>query len=83
MTLLAPIPRSAPWYARLFFSIPLIGWMARDAVYGREDSVYYALIAVLSVWAIAVMQLGIVALYLPMVALTPVCLLVIIGITRG
>lgn len=83
MSILTPIPRHTPWYARILLSIPLIGWMARDVLFGDKDNIWYALVAVLSVWVIAIVQIGILALYLPMVMLTPVCFVMLILLTRG
>lgn len=83
MSILTPIPRDLPLYARLLFSIPLLGWMARDVAFGHRENLYYALGALLSAWAIGVMLFGVVALYLPLVLLTPVCLLMLIVISRG
>ncbi len=83
MSILTPIPRDLPWFARLFFSIPLLGWMARDVAFGRRENIYYALGAAISVWAIAILQFGVIALYLPMVLLTPVYLVLLVIITRG
>lgn len=83
MSILTPIPRHTPWFAKLFFSIPVLGWMARDVMFGDKDNLYYAIGGLLAAWAIGVLQFGVIALYLPMVFLTPVCLLTLVVITRG
>ena len=74
MSILTPIPPALPWYARLFFAIPLLGWIARDVAFGHPENLYYALGGLLAAWIMAIMSFGVVAVYLPMVVLTPVCL---------
>ncbi|MBB94453.1 MAG: hypothetical protein CML68_07615 [Rhodobacteraceae bacterium] len=83
MSILTPIPRDTPWYARLFFALPVLGWMARDVAFGHPENLYYALIALVSAWMIGIMTFGVIALYLPMVVLTPVCLAMLVFISRG
>ena len=83
MSILTPVPRNLPWYAKLFFAIPVLGWMARDVVFGKSDNIPYAIIAIVSIWAMAIGTWGVVALYLPMVALVPVMFLLLVLITRG
>jgi len=53
---------------RAFYAIPVIGWIARDLAEGGSDNIYYLLVAVLSLWAIAVMTWGLPALTLTAVA---------------
>ena len=40
MSILTPIPPALPWYARLFFAIPLLGWIARDVAFGHPENLY-------------------------------------------
>ena len=83
MSILTPIPRDMPWFARVLFSIPLLGWIARDVAFGHPENFWYALIGAAALWIIAIMHVGVVALYLPMVCLTPVCLIMLIVISRS
>ncbi|MEL6100710.1 MAG: hypothetical protein AAFY74_17235 [Pseudomonadota bacterium] len=83
MSILTQIPPSLPWYKRLFYSVPVIGWMARDVAFGSKDNIYYAIAGVLSCWVMAIMAWGLPALYLPMVCLVPFCFLTLVIITRG
>ncbi|MFC7703941.1 hypothetical protein ACFQXB_07015 [Plastorhodobacter daqingensis] len=68
----------SPWYYR----IPVFGWIARD-LNREEDSIWYLLVAILSLWAIAVMTWGLPALYLPAVMAAPVCLLLLVLVSLG
>ena len=68
---------------RLFFKIPVIGWVARDLIYGDKDNIWYALVAFVSLWMSAVMVFGIPALYLVALALVPVMFVILILISMG
>lgn len=83
MSILTPTPRDLPWYARVFFAIPIVGWMARDVAFGSRDNIYYALVTIFAVWVVAIKMFGIVALYLPMVGLVPLYIILLIMITLG
>ncbi|MEM6341213.1 MAG: hypothetical protein AAF729_08680 [Pseudomonadota bacterium] len=83
MAILTPIPPSIPWYIRVFYGIPVLGWIARDLAFGSRDHIYYALVLLLSCWTMAIMSFGLVAVYLPMVFAVPVCFLVLILLTVG
>ncbi|SLN50686.1 hypothetical protein ROA7450_02521 [Roseovarius albus] len=72
-----------PIWQRLFFMIPIIGWMARDLMYGSSDHIWYALVTVISLWGIAILKFGVLGLYLPAVAMVPVMFVVLILISRG
>lgn len=68
---------------RAFYAIPVIGWIARDLVEGGSDNIYYLLVAVLSLWAIAVMTWGLPALALPAMALVPAIIATLVLLTIG
>jgi hypothetical protein len=70
-----------PFLMRLFLAVPVIGWIARDLMFGDKDNIWYALVAFFSLWAAAVMTFGIPALYLVALALVPVMFCVLILIT--
>ena len=56
--MITPIPPKLPLYQRLFFNIPVIGWMARDVVYGDRDNLVWAMVIVAAGWLLAVAQWG-------------------------
>jgi hypothetical protein len=68
---------------RAFYSVPVIGWIARDLFEGDADVIYYLLAAVLSLWAIAVMTWGLPALTLPALFMVPVIVVCLLLITVG
>ncbi len=68
---------------RIILSIPVVGWIAKDLLHGDKDNIWYLLVALLSLWAAAVMTWGIPALYLPAVAFVPVMWVILLLITRG
>ncbi|WP_095588841.1 hypothetical protein [Actibacterium ureilyticum] len=76
-------PAAPPRSRRILFAIPVLGWIARDLIHGDKDNIWYLLVAVLSLWAMAVMTWGVPALYLPALAAVPVIFLMLLWITRG
>lgn len=80
----ADIPRRPlPIWQRLFFAVPVIGWMARDLLFGDKDNIWYAFIAFVSLWASAVLLFGLPGLYLPALALVPVMMVTLVFIAWG
>lgn len=67
----------------LLYRIPVLGWILRDLREGDEDNIWYLLVALISLWAIAIATWGLPALYLPAVAAAPVCLIMLVLITQG
>lgn len=75
--------RRAPMWQRLFFLVPVIGWIARDLVYGAKDTIWYALVAFVSFWMSAILLFGLPGLYIPALFLVPLVFGGLILITRG
>ena len=80
MSVYEPTPRRA---SNPFYSIPVLGWIARDLKHGGPDTIYYFLVIVLTCVVLAVMQWGIVALAMTALALVPVIMVTLILITVG
>jgi hypothetical protein len=80
---LASTPPCRPLWQRLFFAIPVIGWVAHDLLFRDADNIWYALVAFVSLWMCAVLTFGLPGLYLPALALVPVILATLILITWG
>lgn len=78
MTTLSPTFRR-PWY----FSIPLLGWIARDLIHGDQENIYYFLAIVLTLLVLAVRLWGLVALGLTALACVPVMFTILLLITIG
>lgn len=68
---------------RLFLSIPLIGTIARDLLYGDADNIYYFLVILLTIEVVLVMTYGLPALAMTALAAVPVYMVILILITRG
>lgn len=62
MSIITPIPPKLPLYQRLFFNIPVLGWMARDVIYGDRDNIVWAGVIVAAIWLLAVAQWGVLVL---------------------
>ncbi len=82
MTLATP-PARLPLWQRLFFAVPVIGWVARDLLFGDKNNVWFALIGFVSLWMSSALVFGLPGLYLPALALVPVIFTVLLLITKG
>ena len=80
MTLVSA-PQRLPFWQRLFFAIPVIGWVAKDLLFGHKNNVWFALIGFVSLWLSSALTFGLPGLYLPALALVPVMFVVLILIT--
>lgn len=83
MSILTPIPPKLPWYARAFYSIPLLGWIARDVAFGSRDNIWYAIVIAVTVWSLSIAQWGLVALTLPFVMAVPLIFVTLVIIASG
>lgn len=72
-----------PFWQRLFFAIPVIGWVARDLIFGDKNNIWFALIAFVSLWLSSALVFGLPGLYLPALALVPIIFVTLIVITWG
>lgn len=73
----------APLWQRLFFIIPVIGWVARDLMEGDSDTIWYAIAAFVSLWLCCILLFGIPGLYIPAVSLVPLIVVGLVIITFG
>lgn len=67
----------------LLYRIPLLGRIAREVIEGDSDNIYYLAVTIATLWILAIAQWGLPALALPMIALAPLCLLMLVLITLG
>ena len=65
-------------WMRIFLAIPVIGWIARDLIFGDKDNIWYALVAFVSLWMSSALIFGLPGLYLPALALVPVMFTLIV-----
>lgn len=72
-----------PRLTRIALSVPVLGWILRDLLYGDKDNIWYLLGGGACLWALAVIKWGVLGLYLPAVAAVPVVMIVLLLIMRG
>jgi hypothetical protein len=75
------MPPAATAHQRLH-SVPVLGWVLRD-IAQDPDSIWYALVILLTILVLAVKTWGIMALSLAALAMVPVIFALLILITRG
>lgn len=80
MTLVSPIQK-LPLWQRLFFAIPVIGWVAKDLIFGDKNNIWFAIVGFVSLWMCSALTFGLPGLYLPAVAMVPVIFALLILIT--
>ncbi len=78
---LATTPQNLPLWQRFLFAVPVIGWVAKDLLFGDKNNVWFAIIAFVSLWLSAALTFGLPGLYLPALALVPLMFVVLIFIT--
>ena len=77
------LPARHPFWMRLFLAVPVIGWVARDLLFGDKNNIYFALIAFVSAWMCSALVFGLPRLYLPAVALVPVMFILLVVYAWG
>ena len=87
---MADTPRDAPHaevrlplWERLLYAIPILGWMLKDVAYGDPDNVYHFVFTIFCLWAIAVLQFGLVGLVLPALGFVPLIAVLLFALSRG
>lgn len=78
---LVTAPKRLPFWQRTFFAIPVLGWIARDLLFGDKNNIWFAIIGFVSLWLSAALTFGLPGLYLPALALVPVMFVVLVFIT--
>ncbi|OKL45429.1 hypothetical protein [Pseudovibrio exalbescens] len=71
-----------PLFMRLLFLVPIIGWLFRDAVYGKSDAKYYFCANFFVGWALAIYFFGYPALIIPTLALVVLAFTWIVAVCR-
>ncbi len=79
----AVIPRRPPIWLRLFYLVPVFGWIARDTAEKGQDNLYYGIALIVSLWVISAMTFGIPGLVIPALSAVPFLFLMLILITWG
>jgi len=81
MSMLTPLPPSLPIVPRLIYSLPVVGWIARDVAFGDKDNIWYALVIALTAVVLAVATYGLPALVMIMLSLVPLMFLFFVAIS--
>lgn len=74
MSMLTPIPPGTPLIQRLLLKIPVVGWIARDVMFGHRDNIFYFSIIVATIWISCVARWGVAALIVPFALAIPAAL---------
>jgi hypothetical protein len=74
MKFITPLPPNLPPLKRAFLSIPVIGWMARDVLYGDRENILWAMVILASLWIAGVATWGIFVLLIPFTLAIPAAL---------
>ena len=80
---LAEPPRGASPLLRLVLAIPVLGWMLRDALYGRRDAAAWGAATAVMLFILALTVWGYAALITVYLFLAAVCLAGILAISRA
>lgn len=65
------------------YRLPILGAIAREWTEGDPDFPLYLILALVSIWGMAILFFGLPALYLPAVVAAPLMVVMLILISRG
>ena len=68
---------------RIVFSVPILGRMLREVVYGDKDNIYYFLVTIFTLWFLAILTWGYAAFIVVMLMAVPSMFVVLLLITVG
>jgi hypothetical protein len=68
---------------RALYAVPVIGWILKDVVHGDRANVWWFVVALVSLWIMAILTFGYPAFMLPVLAAVPTAFVLLILITRG
>ena len=77
-----PVARP-PLALRCLLSLPIIGRIAGDLLYGDKDNIYYFLVILLTIEVVLIMTYGLPALAMSALAMVPICVTLLVILTRG
>lgn len=64
-------------------AIPVVGRMTREVTEGDADTKWYLAVILLTLWVFAGMAWGMAAVVLPFLLAVPMCLAILVVMTRG
>jgi flagellar biosynthesis component FlhA len=65
------------------YAIPVLGRITREVAEGDTDNKWYLAVILLTLWILAGMTWGLPAVVVPFVMAAPLCLVMLILLTRG
>ena len=68
---------------RGLYATPILGRVAREVIEGDRDNKWYLAVAFLALYAIAGMTWGLPALVMPFILAGPICIAMLVAISRG
>ncbi len=80
MSILTPVPPHQSFAKRAFFAVPVIGWLARDVMYGDADNIWYLMVIIATALILAVAAWGLPALVVSALAVVPIYFVLMIVI---
>lgn len=80
---LAATPTRLPLWQRIFYAIPVIGWVAKDLMFGDKNNVWFAIIGFISLWLSSALVFGLPGLYIPALMMVPVMFVVLLLISKA
>lgn len=70
-----------PLWLRLFHTVPILGWMARDIDRHGEDNLVWGLVTVFTSWGCAILLFGYPGLIVPALLLVPIIFAFLIAVS--
>ncbi|WP_223424786.1 hypothetical protein [Tateyamaria pelophila] len=70
-------------FKRVVFSVPILGRMLREVMYGDKDNIYYFLVTIFTLWLVAILTWGYAAFIVMMLMAVPSMFVVLLLITVG
>jgi hypothetical protein len=83
MAVATTLPARPPFWLRLFYLVPVFGWIARDTAEKGEENLYYGAGLIVSLWGISVMLFGVPGLYIPALIMVPMVFALLLAISWG
>ncbi|MGI1662774.1 hypothetical protein ACRDNQ_11085 [Palleronia sp. KMU-117] len=83
MALATSLPARPPLWLRLFYLVPVFGWIARDTAEKGEENLYYGAGLIVSLWGISAMLFGVPGLYIPALIMVPLVFALLLAISWG
>ena len=65
------------------YATPIVGRIAREVIDGDRDNKWYLAVALLALWILAGMTWGLAALVVPFALAAPMCIVMLVALTRG